>query len=69
MVVLDVDGSEYFSLNASGALLWESVADADCSDEQLASQLQSVYGVGSEQARVDVAAFVGALDQHGLIEH
>jgi hypothetical protein len=68
VVVLDVDGSEYFSLNPSGALLWERVADADFSDEQLVAQLQSEYGIGAEQARADVAEFVGALDKHDLLE-
>jgi hypothetical protein len=68
VMVLDVDGSEYFSLNRSGALLWESVTEADFSDEELIARLQSEYGIAFEQARVDVAQFVVTLDKHGLVE-
>ena len=68
IVVLDLSGNEYFELNPTGALLWERLADGPRTSEELEQVIDEAYGVGSERARADVAAFVATLNDHELLE-
>jgi hypothetical protein len=68
IIVLDMNGAEYFVLNHSGALLWESIAAAPRSAEELAELLERTYGVSPSQAQADVAAFTATLRAHGLAD-
>jgi hypothetical protein len=57
---------EYFSLNASGVLLWERLAAEPQTGQQLAALLQETYGLSAVQAQGDVAAFTATLMDRGL---
>ena len=67
VVGLDLRSSRYFSLNGSGAVLWEALED-DVAPEQLAEVLVGRYGIERSEADTDVAAFVKELSSNGLLE-
>lgn len=67
IVVLDLEGSSYLKLNASGAVLWEALAGgADHAD--LVRQLMERYDLGEEDAARDVDEFLADLDARGLLD-
>ena len=67
VVLLDSASSQYFSINGTGAVLWEAlVAGAD--EEQLRARLLELYDVSAPTAEADVKAFVDALVRLGLLE-
>jgi hypothetical protein len=66
VVVLDLEGSVYLKLNASGRVLWERLADAADADS-LAAALVAEFGVGQDRAKADVDAFIGELRRRGLL--
>lgn len=66
-VVLDLETSRYLSLNQSGALLWAMVSERPVSLDELVERLMSEFDVDRETAKVDVAEFLGACRQHGLL--
>lgn len=55
------------SINESGALLWDALAD-DVSEEELVSVLRSVYDVSREEALEDIRAFISVAKDANLIE-
>ena len=66
IVVLDLDGSVYFGLNGTGAVLWKRLVDgADGAD--LAALLVHDFAVPAPRAAADVEAFLDDLRQHGLL--
>lgn len=67
VVLLDGAGGRYLVLNATGAVLWERLADGAAVGE-LAGVLTETWGVGAEEAAADVARFLGDLAARGLIE-
>jgi hypothetical protein len=52
-VILDLDTSEYFSLNETGVLIWERLGVGECLDE-VREALCREYTVAEEKARTDV---------------
>jgi hypothetical protein len=66
-VVLDLRGSRYFAINATGTLLWPLLAEG-ATMRQLVTAVRERWGVDDEQATQDVAAFCAALDAEGLLE-
>lgn len=66
-VVLDIESSTYFSLNASAALLWERLVDG-ATERELVSALVDRLGAPAERAEGDVAQFVAALQERGLLD-
>jgi hypothetical protein len=67
IVALEGETSTYLSANASGALIWRSLATG-ATREQLADQLVDRYGITSEVARADVDRFLAELSERGLLE-
>jgi hypothetical protein len=67
IVVLDLRGSTYFSLNSSAAVLWEAIAGG-ASRAELARCLVDRYGIEAEHAAADVEAFVAELQAKELLE-
>ena len=65
-VVLDLDASVYLSLNSTGRLLWERLAEP-CTEESLADALVEEYGIDASRAGADVAAFIGDMRTRGLL--
>lgn len=67
VIALEQRESVYLAANASATLLWRAL-DRGASEQELAELLVSEYGITSEQATADVAAFVKDLDTRGLLE-
>ncbi len=67
MVAVDVRNSTYLSANASATILWRRLVSGATRDD-LAAELVDRFGIGVEQARTDVDAFVGDLGAQGLLE-
>jgi UDP-N-acetylmuramate dehydrogenase len=67
IVALDLGSSEYVSANATGAILWNELAQGT-TRERLIAALTSRFDVDDETAARDADAFVTALRDHGLLE-
>ena len=67
VIVLDTRTWSYVSVNDTGGVLWESVV-AGATVDDLAGKLVDAFGIDRKTARADVATFVDALAEHGLIE-
>jgi hypothetical protein len=67
VIILDTKSSIYASLNRSGRLLWELLA-VGSTQRALVNALKSRYGLDTDRAEADVDAFVGALQDRGLLE-
>ena len=66
-VVLDVPSSLYLNANASGSVLWAELVRG-ATEAELAARLVADFGIDAGRAAEDVAAFLAALDAHGLLE-
>ena len=67
IVALDSAGARYVGVNPTGAVLWEALSTG-ADERELAATLEREYDLSSEQALADVRAFVGSLDELGLLE-
>ena len=67
IVILDTRSANYLALNRAGAVLWPLLVDGAAVDT-LAAALVDAFGITAEQAETDVAAFVAALRDSGLVE-
>jgi hypothetical protein len=67
MIGLDAERSTYLAANPSGTLLWRALA-AGATKGRLADLLVETYEIDPDTARRDVAAFLTALRQQGLLE-
>jgi hypothetical protein len=67
VLVLGLDSSTYYSLNATGAVLWRLLA-AGATRESLVASLLDQFEVDEVQAAADVDSFVGHLSSSGLLE-
>lgn len=68
MVAADLASAVYLTANRSGTLLWPDLASGTTEDE-LVRRLIDAYAIGPEDAAADVAAFLAALAERGLLEH
>ncbi len=66
IVVLDRRTWAYISVNGSGALLWRDLIRGTTT-AALTQALRRSYNLAQEQAEADVARFLSALDEHGLL--
>jgi hypothetical protein len=57
-VVLDVDGEQMLTANATGILIIQSIAEGRRSLNRIAEQISERFDVESDRARSDAAAFV-----------
>jgi len=67
IVVLDLAASVFHALNASGALMWERLADWTTAAE-LAGELVSRYRLSAAVAARDVALYLKACADAGLLD-
>ncbi|NHC45921.1 PqqD family protein [Motilibacter aurantiacus] len=65
-VVLDLEKSQYLTLNETGSLLYELLRQERTMDE-LVDAVVAEYSVDRATALRDVEAFVAALREHGLL--
>lgn len=64
LVLLDPQGSQMYSLNGSGRLLWNALpATAD----ELANTLVREYGLDAARAHADAAAWLGEMGARRLV--
>lgn len=68
IVVLDLESSRYVTLNGSGTLLYELLRTDDRQRGDLVRALLDEYDVDEDQAARDVDAFVGQLQEAGLLQ-
>jgi hypothetical protein len=66
VVAVDVRTSTYVSANASGAVLWRSLAEGTTRDE-LVARLVEAFGIDHAQAGTDVDRFVDDLRDKALL--
>lgn len=67
IVILDTNGSVYFGLDRSGALLWRRLVDGATTAELVAA-LAATAPVDPARATADVDRFLGELRQYGLLQ-
>lgn len=65
-VLLHLGTKRYFSLNATGGVIWRAVKEGLAADD-MSRLLQRQYDVSAEQARQSVTALLDALLTHGLV--
>lgn len=66
LVIYDLGARRYLGGNRAVAALWPLLLEGTGLDE-LAAALESGFGIDSETARRDAAAFVASLRDHGLL--
>jgi coenzyme PQQ synthesis protein D (PqqD) len=65
-VLLDLKAGRYYSLNGVGAKIW-SRAEKGMTRSQILTDLQQIYQVSGDQLAADLAAFVRAMEEKGLL--
>jgi coenzyme PQQ synthesis protein D (PqqD) len=66
IVAVDAANSVYLGANESGAVLWALLVEGTTRAE-LATALQERYGIDRARAEADVDAFIGSLENRGLL--
>ena len=66
LVILDLEGDVYFSLNEVGRVVWEEAADGKTFEEVVDAVCEQ-YEVERERAAEDAAAFLGEALDEGLM--
>lgn len=66
-VLLDLDTRRYYSLNETGARIWELLAD-DQSLDAIAEAITTEWDVSEENARAHVERLLAELEEEGLVE-
>jgi len=66
LVILDLDASQYLTTNGSGAFVAQFLRDERSLDE-ISEALADEYGIDSDRAQEDAAAFVADLRGRGLL--
>lgn len=67
VIVLDLQGSVYMSLNGSGAVCWRALADGT-TREEVVGLLIGRFEVSRGRAEDDVEGFLTELRSRGLLE-
>lgn len=65
-VLLHLDTKRYYTLNETGACIWELLQHGRCTQE-IARALQDGYDVTDEQVMPTLLAFVDELHQEGFL--
>ena len=63
----DLTHQDIYTINESGAFLFERLKAKDCSEEELVAALAEEYEVPEETVRGDVQAFVSMLSGIGAL--
>jgi hypothetical protein len=66
-VMLDIDRGTYFGVRGVARRIWDRLATPSTLD-MLVDDLTSIYDVDAETCRVEAAAFLNELLDHGLID-
>lgn len=65
-ILLDIDSGNFFQLNKSAARIWDLI-EQPTSFADLCASLEERFQIGAAECRVDVAHFVGALREQGIL--
>lgn len=65
--VLDMDTRKFYTLNATGKLILESV-DKGLSREQIANRVAEEFSISLDQCHADVNSFLDQLQDAGIID-
>jgi hypothetical protein len=65
-ILLDGDGAELFTLNAVGTVVWHELDGRRVAADLAADLLDRFVGVGFDELRTDIAAFLDELAELGL---
>jgi hypothetical protein len=65
-VLLHLDTKRYYTLNDTGARIWELLQQGRCAQE-IALALQEDYAITDEEAMPVLLAFMDELQQEGLV--
>lgn len=66
LVMMDIEGGDYYSLDDIGAAIWERLAEP-LSVQSLCVQLIAAYAVEPEVCQADVLAFLNELQEAGAL--
>jgi hypothetical protein len=66
LVLLDLEEGSFFVARGSGPRVWDLV-ESGASMEEVVRAVAERYGMGEEEARADVEAFVADLVRRGLL--
>ncbi len=66
-VLVHAESSAYFGLNRTGTALWEALANAPCTTDELVHGLTERFAAPSHQAMGDVDTFLASLVGAGLV--
>ena len=66
-VIVHVDSSAYYGLNASGTCIWEAILTTPLTTEAIATHVSARYGLAREAALRDVEAFLVTLGGESLL--
>lgn len=67
VIALDEESLLYLTANASGALLWNALAEG-ATREQLVGRLAEAYGLDPAEVTEDVDRYLAELEAQGLLE-
>lgn len=66
-ILLDTVSGKYFGINASGTKMLEAILETGDLEAALA-RLGPAYDIGISVIRKDLLAFIGSLEERGLLE-
>lgn len=67
IVILDLEGSQYFALNESGCELWPLLVDGTSRDDMIA-KLVDEYEISEDVAAQDVDALLDGLLERNIVK-
>ncbi len=66
VVVLDLEGNQYFGLNEVAWTIWRDIRESDRSFGEIVDAITDSFGIDRGRARGDVSGFVESLVDAGL---
>ena len=66
VVVLDLEGNQYFGLNEVAWMIWRDIREEDRSFREIVDGIAESFDIDGERARRDVSGFVESLIEAGL---
>lgn len=66
-VLLDLESSTYFGLNAVGSCIWALLGEGPKSLDAIADMVTAQYDIDRATASSDIAALLSELEEQGLI--
>jgi len=68
IVLMDVQRGVYFSLNETGAFLWDKLSGEGADINELCHSLQDAFEVDPEVCRQDISQLLSQMNESGILE-